>query len=357
MLFYVISEITSIRDTLMATKIGLSKQDDAYWIQQIDKSEMYWLLFVIISILYILFMFTAIYIGLLITKSLHFMSSLSTKTLKMQYATSIIVTFLMQIQFVILLLVYNIWDKPEDGFCAAIPFFMILVYSEFIIVCVCNHFSFSNQDFVLFGREAIKKNEVQLFDFLPDYDSIHDLHNYRRIYGEGFLWNVDHSAPYLSASDIDDVSSEDEREEREEQKSVRLRINKKKKKQSSIHLNKRKSLKNNKKDVIEEEEREQMRNIKHSGVDSLSLSIEENDDVHLRTTTATTNTTNKETGHHHPETTTSLSLVDIDAHYDTNNTSNSSFSSSDDQNDGASSPHKSKKGKTRRKRRNLSEVP
>merc|ERR1712228_719659 len=364
MLYYVISEIDAIRKPLMSTQIGHIFGSNM--IQLIDKSAVYWLIFGIISVLYIVFMFTAIYIGILVAKSLHFMSSFRPKTLKMQYMTSIMVTFVMQIQFVILLLFYNATDKPqENGFCVAIPFYMILVYSEFIIVSIFNHFSFSNKDFENFGREAIKANEVQLFDFLPDYDSIHDLHNYRRIYGEGFLWDVDHhNVPYLSPSDIDEQSQNDsncsQQSDDEQQKTIKLKINRKKKEKSSLHLIKKG--KNKRSDVMEEEEVK----IKIKNNHSLSLSIEENADVHLRTTTATTNTTNKETGHHHPETTTSLSL-DLDAHYDTNNNSNSSFSSSDDQNDGGSSPwdsdkrqHKSKKSKSKKKqnqKRRISEVP
>jgi hypothetical protein len=203
MLFYLISEIDAIRQPLMMTRIV-----GGQWGVILDEYLIfYWMIFVGICMLYIVLMFTAIYIGALVAKSLHFMSSLRPKTLKLQYTTSIMVTFIMQIQFAILLLIYNISDcSPDDGFCAATPFFMLLVYSEFIIISILNHFSFSNKDFIVFGREAIKENEVQLFDFLPDYNAIHDLHNYRRIHGEAFLYAVDNDMPYLSASDIDEQS-------------------------------------------------------------------------------------------------------------------------------------------------------
>eukprot|EP01083_Nonionella_stella_P288114 980586_1 len=84
---------------------------------------------------------------------------------------------------------YNIIidQNVNDGLCIPTSFYMILVYIEFIIASILNHFAFQNIDFNKFGKEAIEKNKVQLFDFKPDFNNIHDLHNYRRVYGDKFL--------------------------------------------------------------------------------------------------------------------------------------------------------------------------
>ena len=218
--YYITSEIQPVYNELTNIKIGDLRQrepdhnnDPPPWLQDINNAQLYTLVFVIVSALYMILIFTAIYIGGLIVKSLYFVSSLSPQTLIMQYCTSIMITFLMQIQFVILLLYYNLspnTEKNNDGLCSATAFYLLLVYVEFIAVSILNHFSFRHQDFHKFGREAIKENEVQLFDFDPKYEEIHDLHNYRRIYGEKFLWDLDHKdVPFGSAPDNDDDTKDD----------------------------------------------------------------------------------------------------------------------------------------------------
>merc|ERR1712129_476377 len=113
----------------------------------------------------------------------------------------------------------------------------------------------------------------------PDYNAIHDLHNYRRIHGEAFLYAEDNDGmPYLSASDIDEQSDSSNN-------GVELRIAGRKNSKHShpeipnpIHIHAKEE--DNNINIIEEEELQ----IEVKREASLSLSMDEND-IHLRTTT------------------------------------------------------------------------
>merc|ERR1712157_67115 len=107
-----------------------------------------------------------------------------------------------------------------EGLSAAMAFYMLLVYVEFIGVNVLNFWSFQITDFIggttKFGTEAIKPNEVQLFEFEPKYDEIHDLHNYRRVYLDeaddwlpGWLKELDERNEIHNIADAESSTSSD----------------------------------------------------------------------------------------------------------------------------------------------------
>jgi len=369
--YYIIAEFHQIYHPLIETKIGFLNEHNAspQWLQAVNDWSVYWLIFIIVSVLYIILMFTATYIGILIVKSLHHISSLKPKTLSLQYLTSIILTFIMQIQFVVLLLYYNIWREDEcdlehhhhEGLCSAMPFYMILVYIEFIIASILNHFSFKNSDFERFGREAITENKVLLFDFKPEFEKIHDLHNYRRIYGEKFLWDLDHrNVPFLSSQEY--VMDHDDDEQQPLTQKQRKRKKKKKRNEEEVDIE-LESVVDGDHDVVNkqhtksmplnpikdqqptttmttaniEELRDEM--IINNGKQSVMDDHYKNSSLSLSFQNATlTQTTMKETGHHHPTTTTSLSL-DLHGHY-----------GSDSRDSSFSSEHHTKHNKSKRSR-------
>jgi len=168
--------------------------------------NLYWLAFESVSVMWLALLFTATYVGALLVRSLHFVSSLSLATLSRQYMTAIVLTLVMQSQWLILLLCAN--EEPMREVKTPTHFFMLLVYLELMAASLLNHLSFRNEDLRGFGRASIRQNEVQLFDFQPDFSAIHDLHNYRRVYGDRFLFEADHQrAAFESREQPTDVHS------------------------------------------------------------------------------------------------------------------------------------------------------
>eukprot|EP00485_Elphidium_margaritaceum_P009289 CAMPEP_0202695248 /NCGR_PEP_ID=MMETSP1385-20130828/8889_1 /ASSEMBLY_ACC=CAM_ASM_000861 /TAXON_ID=933848 /ORGANISM="Elphidium margaritaceum" /LENGTH=873 /DNA_ID=CAMNT_0049351241 /DNA_START=361 /DNA_END=2982 /DNA_ORIENTATION=+ len=192
-IFFVISEIEDVNEYLHGTKIGAIHHTlhTAF-----NDEAVFSLIFLLVCAIDLVCLVTATAIGIRIVRSLHSLSSLTPRTLTWQYLTSGVIAFGMQTQFIVLLLYLNLTRAPfaDHELLAATPFYLLLVYIEFICVSIWNHFSFRNLDFEKFGQDSIKKNEVQLFDFKPQYDEIHDLRNYRSVYGQTFMHAVDDAA-------------------------------------------------------------------------------------------------------------------------------------------------------------------
>eukprot|EP01084_Bolivina_argentea_P024653 45909_1 len=85
----------------------------------------------------------------------------------------------MPIQFIIILSLPN---NVSNDACSNTIFYMTLIYIEFIVVAILNHFSFRRINLVRFGREVFKTGTIPEFEFKPDLNNIHDLHNYRRVH-------------------------------------------------------------------------------------------------------------------------------------------------------------------------------
>eukprot|EP01084_Bolivina_argentea_P024652 45908_1 len=85
----------------------------------------------------------------------------------------------MPIQFIIILSLPN---NANNDACPNTIFYMTIIYIEFIVVAILNHFSFRRINLVRFGREAFETGTIPEYEFKPDLNNIHDLHNYRRVH-------------------------------------------------------------------------------------------------------------------------------------------------------------------------------
>ena len=177
--------------------------------------------FMILTLFYVFVIFTSIYAAARIVRSLNFISQFHIRNIRTKLISVLVLTILVQFQFIFFILFTN-WHlvkidstckhestdpdrmfcqscitntcQPCDfdkGLCINTPFLMILTYIEFIILSIIHFFGFPNSDFNKYFKDNYKGQTIHEFIYVPNYELMNDLHNYRRVYGPNWKKDLD----------------------------------------------------------------------------------------------------------------------------------------------------------------------